>query len=231
MERIFHQSNSRGHANHGWLDTRHTFSFANYYDPSRIHFGNLRVLNDDIIEGYKGFGLHPHDNMEIISVPVDGYLKHTDSMGHEQIIGPDEVQVMSAGTGIFHSEYNATDQPANFLQLWIFPAKKQVTPRYDQQRFDRAGALNQWQLLVSGDGQAPLTINQNARISRIDLDENTSIDYELQAGSFGSYLFVIEGQIEVEGSLLSRRDGLGLSKISRFSLSGITKSTVLNIEV
>ncbi|MFW6370882.1 MAG: pirin family protein, partial [Bacteroidota bacterium] len=167
MGQVIHRSNTRGHHNYGWLDTRHTFSFAQYFDPQRTGFGALRVLNDDVVKPNMGFGEHPHDNMEIISIPIKGTLKHKDSAGHEQIIKEHEVQVMSAGTGVFHSEYNASkDEDVNFLQIWIYPDKKNVSPSYNQKYFEAEDAQDKWQLLVGPNGEDGLHINQNATISR-----------------------------------------------------------------
>jgi len=231
MEKIIHKAESRGHAHHGWLETWHTFSFANYYNPDRVRFGKLRVLNDDVIAGNMGFGLHPHDNMEIITIPLEGSLKHADNMGHEQVIIPGEVQVMSAGTGLFHSEFNAGSTPVKLLQIWIFPKQKNVKPTYNQHVFDLNESNGSWLLLVSGDGKAPLTINQDARISRVTLAEGKELGYTFQQGSFGAYLFVIEGEVDIEGTLLGQRDGVGLSNTGGFTVKALKNSTVLNIEV
>jgi quercetin 2,3-dioxygenase len=232
MKTIFHKASSRGHANHGWLDTRHTFSFADYYDPDRVHFGTLRVLNDDRVEAGEGFGRHPHDNMEIVSIVLEGALEHKDSMGHTQVLHTNEVQVMSAGTGIFHSEYNAfADIPVHFLQIWVFPEKKNITPRYEQKAFDPDARLNQWQLLVSPDDPESLSLNQEARFSRISLDESVSGKYMLHKEGHGAYIFVIDGEVEIEGHLLEKRDGLGVTEMSSFSLKARKKSEVLVIEV
>lgn len=229
MKTIIHKAESRGHANFGWLDTHHTFSFANYYNPERMHFGQLRVLNDDIVAPGMGFGKHPHDNMEIISIPIKGSLMHEDSMGNRQVLKENEVQVMSAGTGIFHSEFNASkDEPVNFLQIWILPGKKNVEPVYNQQLFKVSDALNNWQTLVSKNG--PLRINQDATISRTLLDEGMSIDYQLKTGK-KSYLFVIEGSININGITLNVRDGLGIEETDNLKIDAIEKSLVLNIEV
>jgi redox-sensitive bicupin YhaK (pirin superfamily) len=164
MKTILHKSHTRGHANHGWLDTYHSFSFANYFNPERIQFGNLRVLNDDIVAPGSGFGKHPHDNMEIITIPIKGSLMHEDSMGHKQEITENEVQVMSAGTGIFHSEFNASGTDfVNLLQIWVLPDKRNIEPTYDQKKFDSKGAINQWQTLVSPEN-GPLKLNQQTLI-------------------------------------------------------------------
>lgn len=235
MTKIIHRANSRGQSKYNWLDSKHNFSFADYSNPERIHFGALRVLNDDIIQAGAGFGKHPHDNMEIITIPIDGALKHADSMGHEQIIGVNEVQVMSAGTGIFHSEYNASDaKAANFLQLWIFPNKKNVKPVYSQKQFDPKKAENAWQILVSGidnKSNGSLTIHQNATISRAFLSKNFEIDYTLDLSSFGSFLFVVSGEIEMDGEKYFERDAIGLTDLSNLTIKANKNSYVLNIEV
>lgn len=231
MIKIVHKAMTRGYANHGWLESHHTFSFANYYDPERVRFGNLRVLNDDIIQPAMGFGKHPHDNMEIISIPIFGSLLHEDSMGHRQIIGENEVQVMSAGSGIFHSEYNASkEKAANFLQIWILPDRKNIKPIYNQLLFDPSKANNKWQVLVDNE-DGPLKINQNAVISRVFLEEGKEISYRLREKSDRSYLFVIGGTIEVDGEEFNERDGIGLKQMNEFKLKALGKSIVLNIEL
>lgn len=232
MKKVLHKSASRGHANYGWLDTHYTFSFANYYDPGRVHFGMLRVLNDDRIAGGGGFDRHPHDNMEIVTIVLEGELEHRDSMGHTMVIRQEEVQVMSAGTGIFHSEYNASrDVPVKLLQIWVFPDKKNITPRYDQKAFDPAERLNRWQSLVSPGDPGSLRISQAARFSRITLDGSGSAAYELSDAHHGAYLFLIDGHIEIEGIHLENRDGLGISETPSFSMKALAKSEILVIEI
>jgi redox-sensitive bicupin YhaK (pirin superfamily) len=231
MIKTIHKATTRGYANHGWLESHHTFSFANYYNPERIRFGNLRVLNDDIIQPSMGFGKHPHDNMEIISIPISGSLKHEDSMGHQQIIGENEVQVMSAGMGIFHSEYNASNEKvANFLQIWILPLLKNVKPVYNQLFFNLELANNKWQILVDNEN-GPLKVNQNTIISRVILSAGNEILYRLREKSERTYLFVIEGSIEVGDETLTARDGIGLEQVTEFKLKALTNSIVLNIEL
>ena len=231
MIKTIHKAKTRGYANHGWLESHHTFSFANYYDPERVRFGNLRVLNDDIIQPAMGFGKHPHDNMEIISIPIFGSLQHEDSMGHRQIIGENEVQVMSAGSGIFHSEYNASNEKeANFLQIWILPLLKNIKPVYSQLYFDPSEANNNWQILVDNEN-GPLKVNQNTIISRVVLDKGNEISYRLREKSDSSYLFVIGGTIEIDGEEFTERDGIGLEQINEFKLKALEKSIVLNIEL
>jgi redox-sensitive bicupin YhaK (pirin superfamily) len=231
MIKTIHKAKSRGYANHGWLESHHTFSFANYYDSERIRFGNLRVLNDDIIQPSMGFGKHPHDNMEIISIPISGSLKHEDSMGHQQIIGENEVQVMSAGSGIFHSEFNASNEKdANFLQIWIMSHLKNIKPVYNQQFFDPLLANNNWQILVDNEN-GPLKVNQNTIISRVFLSAGKEISYRLRETSERIYLFVIEGSIEVGDETFTARDGIGLEQVTEFKLKALINSIVLNIEL
>jgi quercetin 2,3-dioxygenase len=232
MKTVYHPSASRGHASWGWLETRHTFSFANYYDPERVHFGMLRVLNDDFIAGGGGFDLHPHDNMEIATIVLEGELEHRDSMGHAMPIRADEVQVMTAGTGIFHSEYNRSqDVPLKLLQIWVFPEKKNITPRYDQKAFDPADRKNRWQTLISPDEPGSLRLSQQARFSRIALDAGSNAEYKLHADGHGAYVFIIDGQVEAGGHLLEKRDGLGISETSSFPLKALADAEVLVIEV
>jgi quercetin 2,3-dioxygenase len=231
MKTTLHKANTRGHANHGWLDTYHTFSFANYYNPERVHFGNLRVLNDDVIAPGKGFGKHPHDNMEIVTIPLKGKLMHEDSMGHKQVIGTNEVQVMSAGTGIFHSEFNASEtDPVNIIQLWIFTQQKNIKPDYGQIEFDDASAVNNWQVLVHNQN-GPLKISQHASISRIFLGEGKEIGYDLREDSYGSYLFLVEGEVEAANQKLNSRDGLGIEQTDKFTIKANKDSFLINIEV
>jgi len=214
---IFHAANKRGHANHGWLDAHHSFSFAGWYDPAKIHFGALRVLNDDIVAGGEGFGKHPHDNMEIITIVLDGTLEHKDSMGHAQQIVPGEVQVMSAGTGVTHSEYNPDPKKkVNLLQTWIFPKERGVQPRYDQKAFDAAGRANALQMLVSPvyNEDAGLKIHQDAWIYRTSLDRGHTVSHELHSAIHGAYLFVIEGKVQVGDQVLNKRDALGISEVA-----------------
>lgn len=232
MEKVLHKSETRGHFNHGWLDTRHTFSFARYHDPERVHFGALRVLNDDIVLPGEGFGKHPHDNMEIISIPLSGELQHEDSMGHTQVIHENEVQVMSAGTGIYHSEYNASaEKPVNFLQIWIFPSHKSVTPVYDQKFFDPKEGQDKWQTLVSPADDGTLTIHQNARLSRIFLSAGNSITREMLPGSYGVYLFLVNGETEVVGQNLGSRDGLGIVTTDPVAINANKDTYLISIEI
>lgn len=235
MENItYHAANTRGHANHGWLDTYHTFSFASYRDNKRVHFGALRVINDDIVKGGFGFGKHPHDNMEIISVVLDGALEHEDSMGHKEAILTNEVQVMSAGTGIVHSEYNHhKDQDVNLLQIWIFPDKEGVTPRYDQRKFNPEERINTLQTLVSpidnrDDG---LKIHQSAWIYRTTLKKGQQLQHKLHTDGHGLYAFMIDGDAVINGQKMLKRDGAGISGTQDISINANEDSDILLLEV
>ena len=233
MRKILHKAGTRGHADHGWLNTHHTFSFAGYYDPARMNFGSLRVLNDDIVAGGEGFGSHPHENMEIISIPLKGSLEHKDNAGNKGVIKAGDVQIMSAGTGIVHSEYNhSRNEDVNFLQLWIFPREKDIQPRYEQKYFDAAGRKNKVQTIVSPDKEnGSLWINQDAWLSRISLDEGKELSYELHGPDYGTYIFVLDGILKVEDEVLGKRDGLGLEDTSVINMAAETNAEVLLIEV
>jgi redox-sensitive bicupin YhaK (pirin superfamily) len=218
MKTVYHPANSRGHANHGWLNTHHTFSFASYYNPERMHYGVLRVLNDDEVVAGRGFGSHPHDNMEIVSIPLEGDLEHQDNMGNKTVIKEGDIQVMSAGTGVVHSEKNKNlDRDVKFLQIWLFPDKKNVKPRYDQITMDTEREHNQWaQVLSPEPAEGSVWIHQDAyfSIGRFDADMETT--YEFSRQGHGVYLFVLEGSAEVDGQQLGRRDGLGVSATDSF---------------
>lgn len=212
MNHVIHKSETRGRANHGWLESYHTFSFANYYNPERMHFGVLRVLNDDRVAPGMGFGTHPHDNMEIISIPLEGDLEHKDSMGNVTAIRNGDVQVMSAGTGITHSEYNRNkDQEVKFLQIWIFPNKKNVTPRYDQITLNKADRNNTFQQIISphhdDDG---VWIHQDAWFHMANLSAGKSIDYSIKRAQNGAYFFILSGNVIINGQDLCTRDGIGI---------------------
>jgi quercetin 2,3-dioxygenase len=233
MNTIIYPALERGQANFGWLDSHHSFSFGNWYDPSKIHFGALRVLNDDIVAGGGGFGSHPHQNMEIISIPLKGALSHKDSMGTDGVIKTGDVQVMSAGKGISHSEFNASKtDPTNFLQIWIIPKTKDIKPRYDQKSFSPEDRLNSWQVLASGDkSEGGLWINQDARLSLATLQEGASLSYHSKFSASGVYVFVIEGQLAIDNKTLGKRDAIGIRQTDEFSLTAVKKSEVLAIEV
>ncbi|WP_029904202.1 pirin family protein [Prevotella sp. 10(H)] len=223
MKTTLYRASSRGHAYHGWLDTYHTFSFANYYNPERIHFGALRVVNDDIVKGGEGFGTHPHDNMEIVSIPLYGDLEHKDSMGHTEVIRAGEVQVMSAGSGITHSEYNSNEEkPVNFFQIWVFPDTKNVTPRYDQRAFDFLHNKNELIQIVGPKNDADNTgmwIHQNAWFSIGTFEKGKEIDYKVKRKGNGVFAMVIEGEFTVEGQKLNHRDAIGIEDIDNVKIT------------
>lgn len=234
MKTILYKASSRGHAFHGWLDTYHTFSFANYYDPNRIHFGALRVVNDDIIKGGNGFGTHPHDNMEIITIPLYGDLEHKDSMGHTEVIKSGEVQVMSAGSGITHSEYNANkDKPVNLFQIWVFPDKKDVTPRYDQKAFNFEKMNNLVEIVAPINEQGlGLGIHQSAWFNIGVFDKGYDLDYNVKKAGNGIFAMVIDGEFTIEGQKLYHRDAFALSDTDKIQIVADTeKARILLIDV
>jgi len=233
MNPVLHRSETRGLAEHGWLRSRHTFSFAGYYDPQRMGFGKLRVINDDVVVGGAGFGTHPHDNMEIVSIPLTGALRHRDSMGNTHVIRAGDVQIMSAGTGLTHSEYNdsATD-PVNFLQIWVLPDKRDIAPRYGQVTIDPAKLRGRFAAVVSpGTDEGAVWINQRAWFSLADLGGGDSVQYALHGAGQGVYLFVIDGRVEAAGESLAGRDGLGVTGVDAVTVRALHDSRVLAIEV
>lgn len=232
MKTTIHRANTRGHANHGWLDTNHTFSFAHYYNPERVHFGALRVLNDDFVEGGMGFGTHPHDNMEIISIPLQGDLEHKDSMGNVTVIRQNDVQIMSAGTGVQHSEYNKNkDKKVNFLQIWVFPKERNIKPHYDQKTFNPEARINTFQEIVSPDGKEGVRINQDAWFHLIRLQKGKDINYEFKMKGNGLYVFVIDGDVVVSGEALGRRDGIAIQDATQVAISASSDAELLLMEV
>ncbi len=233
MKTIIHRADERGHADLGWLSAYHSFSFASYYNPSKVQFGALRVLNDDTVSPSMGFGTHPHDNMEIITIPLEGAVKHKDSTGGEGVIAAGDVQIMSAGSGVYHSEFNASHQEfLNLLQIWIFPKEKNIKPRYEQLRFEQADRRNKIQTVVSPENKPGLLwINQDAWLSLSDVESNTTLEYELNKTGNGVYVFVIEGEVEVADNLLQKRDAIGISETIQFSIIANTASKLLFIEV
>lgn len=233
MKKIFHPSKTRGEANHGWLQARHSFSFANYFNPERIQFGALRVLNDDIIAPSKGFGMHPHDNMEIITIPLEGALEHKDSMNNIGVIEADEVQVMSAGTGVYHSEYNKnSNQSVNLLQLWVLPNQKNITPRYDQKNIKEFKKINTLYPIITPDSEdSTLWIHQDAWFHLGDFNQETRVSYPLNKDGNGVYIFIIEGTAEIEGEKLQKRDALGVWETNSISLIAKENTRALIIEV
>lgn len=230
---ILHKANTRGHADHGWLNAHHSFSFASYYNPERVHFGALRVLNDDIIDGEKGFGTHPHDNMEIITIPLTGELSHKDSMGNASTITNGEIQVMSAGTGIQHSEFNSGKTKTNLLQIWVFPNKKNVTPRYDQKKLDPAARKNKLQTILSPQSaDGVVWIHQDAWFNLGTFDKDVKTNYTFKGTGTGVYAFVIKGSFKIDEQELNERDGLGLWNATNFDLTALTSDAeILLMEV
>ncbi len=234
MKTIYHEAASRGHANHGWLKTYHSFSFANYFNPERMNFGVLRVLNDDTIDGGTGFGTHPHDNMEIISIPLKGDLEHKDSMGNTAVIKEGDIQVMSAGTGVFHSEYNANkDKSGSFLQIWVFPNKKNVSPRYDQITLKNEDLKNQFhQILSPNQDDEGVWIHQNAWFHLGEFENGKTTTYQLKDNTNGVYVFVIEGAVKIGEQTLHKRDGFGVYETDAFDVEIIEEnSKILLMEV
>lgn len=233
MKKVIHEASSRGHANHGWLNSYHTFSFANYFNPERVHFGKLRVLNDDTVAPGKGFGTHPHDNMEIISIPLEGDLEHKDSIGNTTVIREGDVQVMSAGTGVYHSEYNKnSDQQVKFLQIWVFPDKQNVEPRYDQISIRDVAVQDEfYQILSPNTDDQGVWVHQQAWFHLGDLSEGVETEYELKGKGSGLYVFVLEGKVEVEGSELNKRDGMGIWDTSSVHFHALSPARILLMEV
>ena len=233
MKTILHTANSRGHANHGWLDSHHTFSFANYYNPERVHFGMLRVLNDDQVAGGEGFGQHPHDNMEIISIPLEGTIEHKDSMGNSTKLTVGEIQVMSAGTGIFHSEFNPDPaKQAKFLQIWVFPALRNTTPRYSQISLEGLAKPDTLYQIVSPNADDDgAWIGQQAWFHMGDLSKGWKGEYILKGRNTGVYAFVLEGKVTIAGQALGRRDGLGIYETTKLDIHSDEPSRILLMEV
>ena len=236
MKTIIHKADSRGYANNGWLQANHSFSFANYFDKDRVQFGALRVLNDDTIGPKMGFGTHPHDNMEIITIPLSGVLKHRDSMNQDwQEVVPGEVQVMSAGSGVQHSEINGSQEEyLSLFQIWIISDKRNVEPRYDQKKFPERDRKNKLQVLVSsidGNHEGSLKIHQDAIVSRIDMDKDTSYEYQLKSKNHGVYVMSVFGKIIIDEHTLETRDAIGISHTDSFNVISKEDSNLLFIEV
>ena len=230
---VLHKANTRGHANHGWLDSHHTFSFANYHDPTRMNFGVLRVLNDDVVDGGMGFGTHPHSNMEIISIPLEGDLQHKDSMGNITVISQGDVQVLSAGTGISHSEKNKNrDRAVKFLQIWVFPKKQNVPPRYDQISTGDLEKKNElYQVLSPNPHDAGVWIHQDAWFFMGNLDAEVSQEYKIHKKGNGIYVFVLEGDVTIDGQTLNKRDGFGAWDVDGIQITADTNTRILLMEV
>jgi redox-sensitive bicupin YhaK (pirin superfamily) len=231
---IIHKADERGHADHGWLNAHHTFSFAGYHNPDAVHFGVLRVLNDDVVAPAMGFGTHPHDNMEIITIPLKGALAHKDSMGNEEVIRSGDVQVMSAGTGVRHSEYNASKREAvNLLQIWLFPDKRNVQPRYGQITLDTTQRHNKLQQILSPNADDEgVWIHQNAWFHMGNLDKDFATTYSLKApATNGVYAFIIKGDVTINGNALHSRDGMGISGAEALSIKADSDAEILLMEL
>ncbi len=233
MKKIVHRASERGHANHGWLNAYHSFSFANYYDPSKVHFGLLRVLNDDTIGPGTGFGTHPHDNMEIVTIPLKGTLEHKDSMGNIGVIRPNEIQAMSAGSGLMHSEYNhSKTEELNLLQIWVFPKLKNIEPRYEQRVFSAEEKNGKFKTIVAPVKSSDIMwINQDAYFSLGNFEKDSQVEYTIQHPGNGAYIFMIEGEASIEGEVLGKRDALGIWETTKIAIATNTTSEILIIEV
>lgn len=233
MKTVIHKADSRGHANHGWLDTYHTFSFANYHNPDRMGFGALRVLNDDTVAKGMGFGQHPHRDMEIISIPLEGALKHGDNMGNSGVIQKGQIQVMSAGSGVIHSEMNGSSTEAvKFLQIWIIPNKQGVAPRYDELVISEHAKPDDFQQIISPNkNEEGIWIHQNAWFQWADWRKEIKKEYTLNDPHNGVYVFVIEGKVKIGDRIIDKRDGIGIWETASFELEAMEKSEFLVMEV
>jgi redox-sensitive bicupin YhaK (pirin superfamily) len=233
MKTIFHPAAERGHANFGWLDSHHSFSFGQWHNAQKMHFGALRVLNDDVVKGGAGFGTHPHDNMEIVSIPLSGALAHKDSTGTSEVINTGDVQIMSAGAGISHSEFNASKTDAvNFLQVWIFPKQRNITPRYDQKTFSQAERVNKWQVVVSpNEKDQAVWINQDAKFSLATIEAGKALDYQPAFTGSGVYFFILDGKATIAEKELNKRDAIGVSETDKVAIKATDTTSVLAIEV
>ena len=229
---VLHPAEGRGQANHGWLEARHSFSFAGWHDPNRMHFGALRVLNDDVVAGGGGFGMHPHDNMEIVTIPLDGALAHKDSMGNASVIRTGDVQAMTAGTGILHSEFNHSDRhPVKLFQVWVYPNQKGLSPRYDQQHYDVGASLGAFVGLVTPDGSSGVQVHQNAWFYLGEFKAGQRFSHSFHGPGQGAYLMVVEGEAEVLGHHLGRRDAIGVWASDRVEIHASRDCVLLLIEV
>jgi quercetin 2,3-dioxygenase len=232
MQTILHKAANRGHANHGWLNSYHSFSFAGYYDPQKMNFGALRVLNDDVVKGGFGFSKHPHENMEIVSIPLIGDLHHKDSTGRDEIIKQGDVQIMSAGSGIVHSETNANQhQDVHFLQIWILPKEKNIVPLYQQKSFPLQNRINRLQTVVAPNNEDAVTINQDAWFTLGNLEKGKTAEYSIQKAENGVYVFVIDGTLLVNGIALSPKDGLGITQTTILQIESTENTNFLLIDV
>ncbi|WP_223605668.1 pirin family protein [Chryseobacterium sp. OSA05B] len=231
---VIHKADSRGKADHGWLLSQHTFSFANYHNPERMHFGVLRVLNDDRVEAGRGFGTHPHDNMEIISIPLEGDLEHKDNMGNTTVIKSGDIQVMSAGTGVMHSEFNKnSDKLVKFLQIWVYPNRRNVTPRYDQITLDKTKSQNAFQQMLSPNADDEgVWIHQDAWFHLGRFEKGLETSYQIKKSGNGVYAFILKGSAEIEGQKLEERDGFGVWDIKNLNMKSTAEHTeILLMEV
>lgn len=233
MKSIFHSSESRGQANHGWLYAKHSFSFANWHNRDRMHFGALRVLNDDIVAAETGFGKHPHDNMEIITIPLNGEIQHEDSMGHKEIIRTNQVQVMSAGSGIYHSEFNSSKtEELKLFQIWIFPNKENVEPRYTTINYKWEDAENTFlQLISPKEEKKGSWIHQNAWIHIINMEKAKTANYTIKNKGNGVYVMLIDGLLEIEKQEMKDRDAIGIWETESVNIFSQEESQILLIEV
>lgn len=232
MKKVIDRASSRGYFNHGWLKTYHTFSFANYYNPERVHFGALRVLNDDSVDPSMGFDTHPHKNMEVISIPLKGYLRHGDSVQNTKTITPGDIQVMSTGRGIYHSEYNDSNtEQLEFLQIWVFPREENTTPEYNNYDIRPLLKTNELSLILSPEGETPAAIKQDAWFSMGTFDVDKTIDYRMHMEGNGAYIFVLEGEITAGEERLGRRDGIGIWDTMGFPIHVTKGSQLLLMEV
>lgn len=232
MKTVLHKAETRGHANHGWLNSYHTFSFSGYHEPTRMNFGVLRVLNDDTVAGGMGFGKHPHDNMEIVSIPLSGDLEHNDTTGRNEIIKQGDVQIMSAGSGIAHSEKNANhNQEVKFLQIWVMPSKRNIEPRYEQKSFPIDGRKNRLQTIVAPNNEETVWINQNAWFTLGNFDNGETSTYQINKNENGIYAFVLKGDITINNISLNERDGLGITETEILNIVANTDAEFLLIEV
>lgn len=230
---IYHAAASRGNADHGWLKSYHSFSFANYFNEEKMHFGALRVLNDDVVAPGRGFGMHPHENMEIITIPLKGNLEHEDSMGNKGVIKEGDVQVMSAGTGVMHSEYNKSkEEEVAFLQIWLFPRAQNLSPRYDQVNIKELKVKNKfYQIISPNKDEQGAWINQDAWFYMGEFDAGMEEKYNLHNKENGVYFFILDGEVEIEGKKLSKRDALGIWNINNLNVKTLSNAQILLIEV
>ena len=233
MKTIIQKAAERGSGDYGWLKPNYYFSFGNYHNPEKVHFGLLRVLNDDFIGGGGAFPTHPHDNMEIVTIPLTGALKHKDSTGGQGIIKAGDVQIMSAGTGVQHSEANeSATEPVTLFQIWVFPKERNIKPRYDQRNFDIGERVNKWQIIVSpNDEDKALWINQDARFALTKLEGGKTLSYDNAFKGNGVYLVVINGSVKVDGKTLDKRDAIGISEVDSFTIKATEDAELLAIEV